>query len=71
MSNAKELKLPWGTLSKVAEDLGISRQAVGEAWANERPDIVEAVAKEVARRVEEKKQKKQIIRQIAANLSAL
>ena len=71
MSNAKELILPWGTLSKVAKELGITRQAAGEAWHKERPDVVAAVAKEVARQVEQKKQRKQMIRQIAANISSL
>jgi len=70
-TNAKELELPWGTLSEVARRLGISRQTVQTAWENERPDVVKMVDVVVAEWAEEQKLIKQAIGQIAANISEL
>ena len=45
--NAKEMKLPHGTLAEVARRLEISEQWCGECWKKERQDVVDMVAEVV------------------------
>lgn len=70
-TNAKELELPWGTLSEVARRLGISRQTVQTAWENERPDVVAMVEQVVKEWAENETEVKMAINRIAANISQL
>jgi len=70
-SNAKELELPWGTLSEVARRMNLSRQTIQTAWENERPDVVAMVEQVVKEWAENETAVKMAINRIAANISQL
>lgn len=57
MSNAKEVRLPWGTFAKAADQLGITRQAVYQGWKANTPHIVAAVVAQVETAVKDRHRK--------------
>lgn len=71
MSNAKKIKLPYGTLADAARKLGITRQSAQQGWAEERADVVEVVAAIIEEKLNAEREKREAIKQIALNVSQL
>jgi hypothetical protein len=67
--NAKEIELPWGTLSEAARRLGISRDAATKGWKYQRRPVVDTVAEIVREHVKEEQEKRRAIAQVGSLLN--
>lgn len=69
LPNAREIELPWGTLSEAARRLGISRDAATKGWKYQRKSVVDAVAQIVGEFAKEEQEKRRAIAQVGHLLS--
>lgn len=65
MSNAKEIELPWGTLSEAARRLGITRSAAFDGWAKGRKNVADAVADILQEHINERQESQKAVARAA------